>query len=143
LGSQFLNIEEDEENFLENKKHADEKVMEAVRGHFKPEFLNRLDEIVIFNKLLRNDMEDIVRVQFARLAKRLLLKNIKINLSKEAQHYLATKGYDSSYGARPLKRLIQRELENILAEKILRGEIKEEQGIEVVVKDEALVFNII
>ncbi len=131
LGSQFLNIDEEEENYAKLKKEADSKVMEAVRGHFRPEFLNRIDEIIIFNKLSRTDMEGIVKVQFARLSKRLLIKNIAIKLDDSAGHYFATKGYDSLYGARPLKRLMQRELENVLAEKILRGEILEGQEVKV------------
>ncbi len=128
LGSQILN-EVDEEEASESLRN---KVMEIVRVHFRPEFLNRLDEIILFNKLSRKNMEAIVEVQLSRLGKRLALRNIKLNADKSAKKYLAAKGYDSTYGARPLKRLIQRELENILAEKILRGEVLE--GQEVVVK---------
>lgn len=119
LGSQFLvNLEDEEESV---KVH--EQVMEVVRGHFRPEFLNRLDEIILFNKLNRTDMENIVDVQFSRLAKRLAIKNIAIDLDKTAKAYLAAKGYEPAYGARPLKRVIQREIENVLAERILKGEI--------------------
>jgi len=121
LGSQFLvNLEEEEESA---NMHG--QVMEVVRGHFRPEFLNRLDEIILFNKLNRKNMESIVDVQFARLAKRLAIKNIEIDLDKSAKAYMAAKGYEPAYGARPLKRVFQREIENVLAQKILRGEIVE------------------
>jgi ATP-dependent Clp protease ATP-binding subunit ClpB len=136
LGSQFLtNLGEEEK-----VESVHEKVMDVVRTHFRPEFLNRLDEIILFNKLSRKNMEGIVETQFARLAKRLMLKNIKLELDKSAKNYLAAKGYDSVYGARPLKRLIQREIENILAEKILRGEIADGQSVKVKGKGEGLEF---
>ena len=137
LGSQFL-VELDEE---EKSESVREKVMEVVRGHFRPEFLNRLDEIILFNKLDRKDMESIVDVQFKRLAKRLALRNISVELEKNAKKYLAAKGYDSAYGARPLKRVIQREIENILAEKILRGEIKDGQSIKISGSEAGLKIN--
>lgn len=122
LGSNFLT--EDKAN-----EESKQKVLEVVRNNFKPEFLNRLDEIVIFNKLEQKHMVGIVEVQISRLSKRLALKNISLELQDSAKNYLAQKGYDSNYGARPLKRLIQSEIENILAEKLLRGEVQENQKI--------------
>ncbi len=136
LGSQFL-TQLDEEEKTESVR---EKVMDVVRGHFRPEFLNRLDEIILFNKLSRKNMEGIVQTQFARLAKRLLARNITLILDKTAASYLSAKGYDSAYGARPLKRVIQREIENILAEKILRGEIQDGQTVKIKAKGEQLEF---
>lgn len=125
LGSQFLsNLKENEE-----ASTVFEPVMEVVRTVFKPEFINRLDEIILFNKLSKNNIAGIVDIQFARLASRLASKNITITLDKSAKSYLANKGYDPIYGARPLKRIIQRELENLLAEKILKGEITEGQNL--------------
>ena len=140
LGSQILIDVDDEEEDKSIENKANDRVLEMVRGHFRPEFLNRLDEIIIFNKLNRTHMNDIVQVQFSRLFKRLLIRNITLKLSENAQHYLASKGYDSHYGARPLKRVIQREIENVLAEKILRGEVSEGQNILLEVKDEHLDF---
>ena len=137
LGSQFMaDLDEDEKTDV-----VREKIMEAVRAHFRPEFLNRLDEIVLFNKLSRKNMERIVEVQFARLAKRLAVRNIELKLDKSAEHYLAAKGFDSTYGARPLKRVIQRDIENILAEKILRGEIQDGQSVKIAAKGEELIFS--
>jgi ATP-dependent Clp protease ATP-binding subunit ClpB len=136
LGSQFLTDLDEEQNVEEVRG----KVMDAVRGHFRPEFLNRLDEIILFNKLSRKNMESIVDVQIARLAKRLLARNITLKLDDSAKKYLSAKGYDSTYGARPLKRVIQRDIENILAEKILRGEIKDGQNLSIKLSGENLSF---
>jgi ATP-dependent Clp protease ATP-binding subunit ClpB len=124
----------------EKGKSINDKVMEVVKSHFRPEFLNRLDEIVIFNKLTRQNMEKIVEVQFLRLKNRLAIKNINLILDNSAKKYLSNKGYSSTYGARPLKRLIQREIENILAEKILKGEIKEADEILIKANEEHLQF---
>ena len=144
LGSQFtseVDVEDEEETAKEKIiEEVNHKVMEVVKEHFRPEFLNRLDEIIIFNKLSRINMETIVKVQFARLAKRLELKNITLTLDDSASHYLANKGYDSQYGARPLKRLIQKEIENILAQKILISEITEGKKIIIKFKNDKLVF---
>jgi ATP-dependent Clp protease ATP-binding subunit ClpB len=116
-------------------------VMDAVKQHFRPEFINRLDEIILFNKLSRKNMESIVDVQFTRLAKRLSQKNIKLKLDKLAKNYLAEKGYDETYGARPLKRIIQREIENILAQKILTGEILDNASVLIESSDGGLKFS--
>lgn len=115
-------------------------VMEVVKDHFRPEFLNRLDEIILFNKLSRKNMESIVNVQFERLIKRLSVRNIKLKLEDSAKKYLAEKGYDFAYGARPLKRLIQREIENVLAEKILRGDILDGQSVSISEKSDKMEF---
>jgi len=115
-------------------------VMEVVKDHFRPEFLNRLDEIILFNKLSRKNMESIVTVQFERLIKRLSVRNIKLKLEASAKKYLAEQGYDFAYGARPLKRLIQREIENVLAEKILRGDILDGQSVSISEKSDKMEF---
>ncbi len=129
LGSHILNQAEEElqdQTAIDAKKSLDfDHVMEVVRQHFRPEFLNRLDEIILFNKLGRHDMENIVEIHFNKFAKRLAAHNISAILEPSATSYLAQKGYDPIYGARPLKRLIQNEIENIFAEKILRGEVLE------------------
>ncbi len=125
LGSKFLlNLEEGQK-----VDSVNELVMEVVREHFRLEFLNRLDEIILFNKLSRKNIARIVEVQFARLAKRLEIRNITLNLEESAAKYLSDKGFDINYGERLLKRVIQREIENILAEKILRGEISDGQAV--------------
>jgi ATP-dependent Clp protease ATP-binding subunit ClpB len=114
--------------------------MEAVRAHFKPEFLNRVDEIIVFHRLRRDDLARIVDIQLGRLRERLQERGIELVVSDEAKDYLAAKGYDPSYGARPLKRLIQKEIENELALKLLDGTFKDGERIEVRTEGEGLSF---
>ncbi|MEO0693549.1 MAG: AAA family ATPase, partial [Pseudomonadota bacterium] len=98
-------------------------VMDAVRAHFRPEFLNRLDDQIIFDRLTREDMDGIVAIQLGGLQKRLAARNITLALDEPAQKWLADEGYDPVYGARPLKRVIQRSLQDRLAEMILGGDV--------------------
>ncbi len=100
-------------------------VMDAVRAHFRPEFLNRLDETIIFDRLARADMDGIVDIQLGRLKKRLAGRKIALELDEAAKTWLADEGYDPVFGARPLKRVIQRALQNELAELILSGDVKD------------------
>ncbi|QFU09959.1 Chaperone protein ClpB [Rhodobacteraceae bacterium THAF1] len=102
---------------------AKRDVMDAVRAHFRPEFLNRLDETVIFDRLSRPDMDGIVKIQLRRLEQRLAQRKITLDLSDAARTWLADEGYDPVFGARPLKRVIQRSLQDQLAEAILSGDI--------------------
>ncbi len=99
------------------------EVMEAVRAHFRPEFLNRLDETVIFDRLARSDMSGIVDIQLRRLEQRLAGRKVTLELDKAAKEWLADEGYDPVFGARPLKRVIQNHLQNPLAEMILAGDV--------------------
>jgi ATP-dependent Clp protease ATP-binding subunit ClpB len=108
-----------------------EQVMEVVRGAFRPEFLNRLDEIVLFHRLTRKNMDKIVDVQMAGLVKMLAERNITLHLDSKAKTWLADAGYDPAYGARPLKRVIQQELQNKLATMILDGSVVDGSKIEV------------
>ncbi|MCI0735744.1 MAG: ATP-dependent chaperone ClpB, partial [Beijerinckiaceae bacterium] len=94
-----------------------------VRAHFRPEFLNRVDEIILFHRLRREDMGAIVDIQFARLGKLLEDRKITLELHPAARAWLAAKGYDPAYGARPLKRVIQKNVQDPLAELILAGKI--------------------
>ena len=102
-----------------------EEVMGVVRSHFRPEFLNRVDEIILFHRLRREEMGAIVDIQMGRLGKLLADRKITLTLSPEARDWLANKGYDPAYGARPLKRVIQKEVQDALAEMILSGEIRD------------------
>ena len=101
------------------------QVMEIVRGHFRPEFLNRLDEIVLFHRLGQDEMGPIVDIQVARVAKLLADRKVTLDLSDAARGWLARVGYDPAYGARPLRRAVQRHLQDPLADAILRGEVKD------------------
>jgi ATP-dependent Clp protease ATP-binding subunit ClpB len=107
------------------------QVMEAVRAAFRPEFLNRLDEILLFRRLSREDMTGIVEIQLAHLQRLLDQRKIHLEIDAKAKEWLANAGYDPVYGARPLKRVIQRELQNPLAEKILSGEVRDGDTVRV------------
>ncbi|MCC5999573.1 MAG: ATP-dependent chaperone ClpB [Pararhodobacter sp.] len=119
---------------------AKAQVMEAVRAHFRPEFLNRLDETVIFDRLARADMNGIVDIQLGRLMKRLAGRKITLDLDSGARQWLADKGYDPVYGARPLKRVIQRYLQDPLAQMLLAGEILDGATVPVTAGAEGLVI---
>uniref|UniRef100_UPI00272D86BF AAA family ATPase n=1 Tax=Paracoccus sediminilitoris TaxID=2202419 RepID=UPI00272D86BF len=119
LGSQALSHLPEEADASD----ARHQVMEAVRSHFRPEFLNRLDEIIIFRRLSRSNMDGIVTVQLARLERRLAARKITLDLDDAARTWLADQGYDPVFGARPLKRVIQRALQDPLAELLLSGEV--------------------
>jgi len=106
-------------------------VMDAVRAHFRPEFLNRLDETIIFDRLARDDMAGIVEIQLARLLKRLAGRKITLDMSDAAKVWLADEGYDPVFGARPLKRVIQRALQDPLAEMLLAGDVKDGSSVTV------------
>ena len=105
--------------------------MEAIRGHFRPEFLNRIDEIVFFKRLGRGEIDRIVGVQLKRLEKILADRRMTINVNDEAMQWLSTRGYDPVYGARPLKRVIQKDLVDPIARKLLAGDLADGSVIEV------------
>jgi ATP-dependent Clp protease ATP-binding subunit ClpB len=115
-----------------------DQVMEVVRSQFRPEFLNRLDEILIFHSLTREEMSGIVDIQADRLRQMLADRKIDLELDAPAKHWLAEAGFDAVYGARPLKRVIQRQLQNPLAEKLLRGEIGDGTTVRVTADDSGL-----
>jgi ATP-dependent Clp protease ATP-binding subunit ClpB len=137
LGSEFLaGLGEGED-----VKSVEKEVMAAVRGHFRPEFLNRVDEIILFHRLRREDMGAIVDIQFRRLAKLLEDRKIAIELDAKARHWLADRGYDPSYGARPLKRTIQKTVQDPLAQMLLAGDIRDGETVKIGVSHSALTFN--
>jgi ATP-dependent Clp protease ATP-binding subunit ClpB len=119
LGSEYLvNLREGEDT-----KTVEKEVMGVVRGHFRPEFLNRVDEIILFHRLRREDMSEIVDIQLKRLNRLLEDRKIGLSLDAKARQWLADKGYDPTYGARPLKRVIQKWVQDPLAQMLLAGEI--------------------
>jgi ATP-dependent Clp protease ATP-binding subunit ClpB len=136
LGAEFLaNLAEQED-----VDAVREPVMDAVRAHFRPEFLNRLDDIILFHRLRRSDMAAIVDIQVTRLQKLLDERKITLDLDASARQWLAEKGYDPVYGARPLKRVIQREVQDPLADKILAGEIPDGARVRVTGGTDKLLF---
>ena len=121
LGSEYLvNLGENEDT-----KTVEKEVMSVVRGHFRPEFLNRVDEIILFHRLRREDMGDIVDIQLRRLNRLLEDRKITLTLDAKARQWLAEKGYDPTYGARPLKRVIQKWVQDPLAQMLLAGDIRD------------------
>ena len=118
-----------------------EKVMEALKHSFRPEFLNRIDEIVIFNPLRKADIEKIVEIQLKLIEKRLSDRKIKLEIEPAARAYLAKEGFSAEFGARPLKRLMQKVILDKLADKIIRGEFKDGGKVKVNFKADSLVFS--
>jgi len=148
IGSEFLANPKQPLGFAvpgENRVVSDEEaydmVMGAVRAHFRPEFLNRIDEIILFHRLRREDMAAIVDIQIGRLQKLLADRKLTLTLDDAARAWLADKGYDPTYGARPLKRVIQKQVQDALAGQILAGKIKDGQKVPVTVRGGHLVIN--
>jgi ATP-dependent Clp protease ATP-binding subunit ClpB len=137
LGSEYLAA------LLEGQpaEAAREQVMDVVRRSFRPEFLNRLDEIILFNRLGRNEMKRIVDIQLRHLQQLLADRKIVLEIDEKAKTWLANTGYDPVYGARPLKRVIQRELQNPLANMLLSGAIKDGETVRISVQDGRLTIN--
>ncbi len=126
---------------LQNRKDVESKVFSALRAQFAPEFLNRIDEIIIFNPLGKGQIKEIVDIQLSEVNQRLKEENLTIEYSKEVKNYLAEKGFDADYGARPLKRVIQREVLDSLAKHLLAGEFKKGSTVKIDRKDSRLVFS--
>ena len=125
----------------EVSEQAREQVMTAIRRHFRPEFINRIDEIVFFKRLGRGEIDRIVDIQMGRLESLLRERKMKLDLSLAARNWLAARGYDPVYGARPLKRVIQKELQDPLARLLLEGRILDGETILVDVEGDALSIN--
>jgi ATP-dependent Clp protease ATP-binding subunit ClpB len=135
IGSQYITEEES------SAAARERLVMDALRTHFRPEFLNRVDDIIIFDRLTEDDLKKIVDIQIRQLTKRLAQQNITLELTDAAKALLAREGYDPVYGARPLKRVIQRELLNSLSIDMLEGKFHEGQTIKVHEKNGKLEFS--
>jgi ATP-dependent Clp protease ATP-binding subunit ClpB len=137
IGAQYL-VEQKEG---EDTEAVRDEVMAEVRARFRPEFLNRLDEIILFHRLQRQDMGQIVDIQMGRLQKLVADRKITIELDDAARTWLANRGYDPAYGARPLKRVIQKQVQDPLAEQILAGGVKDGDTVKVSVRDGAITIN--
>lgn len=135
LGSEYMNP-------TESLADVKDKVMDAVKAHFRPEFLNRLDEILLFHRLSRDDMDVIVDINITKLQKLLTQHGITIHLSASAKEWLGNEGFDQVYGARPLKRIIQQHIQNPLASMILEGRVTQGESVEVTGDAEGLQLNV-
>ena len=138
VGSQWI-----QELGASSRKDMENRVTEALRASFKPEFLNRIDEIIIFHNLTQEQIGDIVDIQMKRLESRLAEMNMELVLSDDARAFLAEKGFDRIYGARPLKRAIQKYIENPLSMEILQGNISEGTKLKADVEGDRIVFNLL
>jgi ATP-dependent Clp protease ATP-binding subunit ClpB len=137
LGSEFL-VNQPEGQDSDAVK---DQVMAVVRAAFRPEFLNRVDEIILFHRLKKTDMGKIVDIQIARLQKLLDDRKIVLKLDAKARDWLAEKGWDPAYGARPLKRVIQKSVQDPLAEMILAGKVKDGETVKLSADKLGLTFN--
>ncbi len=135
IGSQWI-----QESAAVSREEMERRVTDALRAHFKPEFLNRIDETIIFQNLTLEQITEIVAIQIKKLSSRLAGKDIKLSLSSGAMSLIAERGYDPVYGARPLKRLIQQVIENPLSMEILKGNIAEGAQISAEVEGDRIVF---
>src|SRR5436309_3000589 len=135
IGSQYITEEE-------SREARRRLVMDALRAHFRPEFLNRVDEIIILDRLRKEDLKKIVEIQLGRLSKRLAQQNIRLDLTDSAKTLIAREGYDPVYGARPLKRAIQRDLLDPLSMNILEGKVGEGQRIVADAKNGTIEFSV-
>jgi ATP-dependent Clp protease ATP-binding subunit ClpB len=134
LGSQALA----EEGLSQDEMEA--RVREALRTHFRPEFLNRIDDVVVFHRLDRDDLRRVVDIQVGRLAKVLAQRELGLEVTDAARDRLAAEGYDPVYGARPLKRLLQNEVQNEIARRVLAGELVAGDSVVVDVRAGAFTF---
>jgi ATP-dependent Clp protease ATP-binding subunit ClpB len=135
LGSQYI-----QELAGKDRKEMEQRVHAALRDAFKPEFLNRVDETIIFNNLGRDEIKSIVDIQLKRLRQNLAQRKMALEITERAKALIADKGYDPVYGARPLKRTIQRLIQDPLAVKILEGEFKEGDSVKIDAQHDELVF---
>jgi ATP-dependent Clp protease ATP-binding subunit ClpB len=135
VGSQWI-----QELGESRREEMESRVTEALRSKFKPEFLNRIDEIIIFDNLTQDQIGEIVDIQIKRLGSRLAQMNITLVLSDNARNFLSEKGFDQIYGARPLKRAIQKYIENPLSMEILKGNISEGTRLRADIKGDEVVF---
>ncbi len=129
-----------EEKTEEEHARAEKQVLDALKGHFRPEFLNRVDEIVVFNKLSDEDIKKIAFLMLSEINKRIENLGIKLTFTDEVVEHLAKVGFDATYGARPLRRAMQRQIEDSLSLKILEGEVKNGDAVEAVVEDGKVVY---
>ena len=142
LGSDYINKEsigfvQDSETKNEEKQN---NVSESLKSHFRPEFLNRIDEIIIFQSLNKEDLLSIVDKEFGNLSKKLELKNLKLKINKKVKEFIADQGFDKYYGARPLRRLLQKQVENKISKMIISNEVKNGDVLQLTLKENEIMI---
>ena len=140
IGAEHINFSDDQKSKIEI--FTKEKVFEEIKVNFKPEFINRIDEIILFNRLTKNEMREILKIQIKDLSKLLKDKKIKINIDKNAEDWLINEGFSASYGARPLKRVVQNFIEDKLALMIISNELEEDNEVLISSKNNDLIFKV-
>ncbi len=140
IGAEHINFSDDQKSKIEI--FTKEKVFEEIKVNFKPEFINRIDEIILFNRLTKNEMREILKIQVKDLSKLLKDKKIKINIDKNAEDWLINEGFSASYGARPLKRVVQNFIEDKLALMIISNELEEDNEVLISSKNNDLIFKV-
>ena len=140
IGAEYINFSDDQKSKIEI--FTKEKVFEEIKVNFKPEFINRIDEIILFNRLTKNEMREILKIQIKDLSKLLKDKKIKINIDKNAEDWLINEGFSASYGARPLKRVVQNLIEDKLALMIISNELEEDKEVLISSKNNDLTFKV-
>ena len=140
IGAELINFSEEQKNKIEI--FTQEKILEKVRQKFKPEFLNRVDEIIIFNRLSKQEMNKILKLQISEIVDFLKIKKIQIELDEKAENWLIDEGFSSSYGARPLKRVIQTHVIDKIAHMMISNEINEKSKVLISTKNSELDFKI-
>ena len=140
IGAEHINFSDDQKSKIEI--FTKEKVFEEIKINFKPEFINRIDEIILFNRLTKNEMREILKIQVKDLSKLLKDKKIKINIDKNAEDWLINEGFSASYGARPLKRVVQNFIEDKLALMIISNELEEDKEVLIASKNNDLTFKV-
>jgi len=140
IGAEHINFSDDQKSKIEI--FTKEKVFEEIKINFKPEFINRIDEIILFNRLTKNEMREILKIQIKDLSKLLKDKKIKINIDKNAEDWLINEGFSASYGARPLKRVVQNFIEDKLALMIISNELEEDKEVLISSKNNDLIFKV-
>ena len=140
IGAEHINFSDDQKSKIEI--FTKEKVFEEIKVNFKPEFINRIDEIILFNRLTKNEMREILKIQIKDLSKLLKDKKIKINIDKNAEDWLINEGFSASYGARPLKRVVQNFIEDKLALMIISNELEEDKEVLISSKNNDLTFKV-
>ena len=140
IGAEHINFSDDQKSKIEI--FTKEKVFEEIKVNFKPEFINRIDEIILFNRLTKNEMREILKIQVKDLSKLLKDKKIKINIDKNAEDWLINEGFSASYGARPLKRVVQNFIEDKLALMIISNELEADKEVLISSKNNDLIFRV-
>lgn len=134
----FSKAQTEEENSKKEYEETKKEVMETLKRELRPEFINRIDEIIVFHKLTNEEINQIIDIMLSEVTKRLAVQKIKIELEPEVKELIASKGIDKNFGARPLRRTIQSVLEDKLAEEILDGNLKKNKLAKIGVKDEKI-----